>query len=345
MHPILASRDRILLYSASWVAISGLLVFLMAASGDLPWVEAATIVLPLCLLYGSACLSAWYVCRAMPPRRGIPRLLLTNFAAAWVLSSLWATLARLIAHAFPGGEARLAHGIPLLLGIGVLLYMLSAAFHYMLMMFDDARRAEAREVQASLLAREAELKALKAQVNPHFLFNCLNSISALTSSDPRRAREMCVLLGEFLRSTLGLGEKPAIALDDELALARSYLAVERVRFGERLRFEESVEEGCGTVQVPPLLLQPLIENAVTHGIASMVDGGLVRLAVRAAGRGVTVVVENDFDPEAPARRRNGVGLANVRKRLDVRYGGEAKFETRADGGVYRAVLSLPARET
>ncbi len=347
MHPVLASKQRLLFYLLSWVVIAVLLTFLLASPGALRWLEAAAIVFPLSCVYAPVCLSAWYVCRAAPPTRttGVPRVLLTSFAASLVVSSMWAGLARLAARAFPAYEVHIArHGVPLLFGAGVLLYLLSAAFHYVLLMADEARRAEAREMQAGILAREAELKALKAQINPHFLFNCLNSISALTSVDPGRARDMCVLLGEFLRSTLGLGERPAISLEDELALARSYLSVERVRFGARLRVEEDIEPGCGQVAIPPLLLQPLVENAVTHGVAGRIEGALVRVEARRNPHALSVVVENEYDPEAPTRRRNGVGLANVRRRLEAKYGGRARMDVQAADGRYRVSLLLPDQQ-
>ena len=151
------------------------------------------------------------------------------------------------------------------------------------------------------LARESELKALKAQVNPHFLFNSLNSISALTTQDPARARQMCVWLAEFLHSTLGLGE--SITLAEELAFLRGYLEVEQVRFGDLLRLEEHVEEAAKFCLVPPLVLQPLVENAIKHGIAGLLEGGLLRWGARLAGLGLLFVMENDVDPEALPRRR------------------------------------------
>src|SRR6185436_18911903 len=112
--------------------------------------------------------------------------------------------------------------------------------------------------------------------NPHFLFNCLNSISALTASDAARAREVCVRLSEFLRNTLGLGERESIPWKEELELARTYLEVERVRFGARLQVEMDVDDACVECKVPPLVLQPLVENAIKHGIATLVEGGTVR---------------------------------------------------------------------
>ena len=158
-------------------------------------------------------------------------------------------------------------------------------------------------MKASVLARDAELRALKAQVNPHFLFNSLNSISALTSSDPAKAREMCILLGDFLRRTLGLGEKSAIPLEEELSLIRSFLAVEKVRFGARIQMEENIDSDALDVSVPPLLLQPLVENAVVHGIANLVEGGSINLDTHARDGDLSIPVENTFDPDAPPRRK------------------------------------------
>jgi LytS/YehU family sensor histidine kinase len=220
--------------------------------------------------------------------------------------------------------------------------LLSVAFHYVLLAIEESRQAEARALQAGILAREAELKALKAQVNPHFLFNSLNSISALTSVDPARARDMCVLLADFLRMTLGLGEKTSISLGEELSLLRSYLAIEKVRFGARLKMAEDIAEESKTCLVPPLLLQPLIENAVTHGIAHLPDGGSIRLGAQSANGRLSIVVENSFDAEASPRRARGMGLENVRQRLEARYGREANVSVSAEGERFRVSLSLPA---
>jgi len=225
----------------------------------------------------------------------------------------------------------------------VLFYLLSVNFYYVLLAEQASQEAEACVMQASILAREAELKALKAQVNPHFLFNSLNSISALTSSDAPRAREMCVLLGDFLRRTLGLGEKSAIPLEEELSLVRAFLAVEKIRFGARIQMEENVESAAMDVQIPPLLLQPLVENAVAHGIANLVEGGWIRLDARCNEGTLSITVENNFDPEAPPRRRGGVGLANVRQRLVARYGDKASFAVSSQAGRFHISIAVPLK--
>src|SRR5512140_48393 len=118
------------------------------------------------------------------------------------------------------------------------------------------------------------------QLNPHFLFNSLHSIAVLANSDGPRAREMCVRLAAFLRSGMELGGRESIPLRQELELARSYLDVEQVRFGERLRVAEEIEPGCEECCTPPLLLQPLIENAVKHGVAGLAEGATIRISAR-----------------------------------------------------------------
>src|SRR5208282_720822 len=242
---------------------------------------------------------------------------------------------------FHGIDARLSKDFPLLFATGVLLYLLAVGFHYVLLALEASREAEARMMQASILAREAELKALKAQVNPHFLFNSLNSISALTTSDPAKAREMCILLSDFLRRTLGLGEKSTIPLAEEMSLIHAFLAVEKIRFGARFNMEENIAEEALKMNIPPLLLQPLVENAFTHGISNLVEGGWVRLDARCQNGALSIFVENTFDPDAPPRRqKNGMGLLNVRQRLEARYGDRATFNVRTEGDHFSVAITL-----
>jgi len=225
--------------------------------------------------------------------------------------------------------------------VGALLYLLSTGLHYAGLAAEQSRAAEARAAEARTLAREAELQALRLQIHPHFLFNSLHSIAALASVDGARAREMCIRLSDFLRVSLGLGSRPAIPLGEELDLARNYLELEQVRFSDRLRVEIEIEAGCENCAVPALLLQPLVENAVKHGIAGLVEGGTIRLDARRDASGVVVTVTNPFDPEAPPPERLGFGLAQVRRRLEARYGPQARLDTGTTEGVYRVVLRLP----
>ena len=348
MHPILESPRRTFLYLAAWSPIVALLAYVLWASGGMTWRDAAAVLAPACLVYAFACLSPWYICVTQPLRFSNLQGLAMTFGGAAVACSLvlvggaWLTASALAQlKALPGLEQRLQGHLGLLFGMGVLLYLLSAGLHYAALAVEAARDAERRAAEARALAREAELQALRFQLNPHFLFNSLHSISALATQDGPRAREMCIRLAGFLRSSLGLGSSESIPLREELALAKSYLEVEQVRFGARLRVVEEIAPTCEECAVPALLLQPLVENAVKHGIAGMLEGGSIRLAVEPNDGDVSITLENGFDPEMPAPRSLGLGLDHVRRRLEVRYGERATFHAGVFGEIYRVVLRFP----
>jgi two-component system sensor histidine kinase AlgZ len=336
MHPIFRNKSWFAAYLLLWTVLGTMLAALLHVPGTLEWRETLLLGLPLSLLYAFVYLAPWYMCRQMPlvGSNGL-RLAISHLSAAVLATSLWVALARLLGWAMLLGS-RLDPAIPYLVVIGMLVYVLSVALHYMLLALEASQ-------QAMLDAREAELRALKAQINPHFLFNCLNSITALTTSDPARARDMCIRLADFLRNTLGLGERESVPWHEELDLAQAYLDVEQVRFGVRLKVEVHVDEACAECQVPPLVLQPLIENAVKHGIATMVEGGTIRVDSRVQNGFLEVSVENAFDPESPSPRRNGLGLRNVRSRLERRFGPEARLTASAQENSFRAGFTVPCR--
>ena len=197
--------------------------------------------------------------------------------------------------------------------IGIPLYLLSAVVHYLVLAFEAAHEAERRVLESQVSTREAEVRALRAQLNPHFLFNSLNSINSLVGSDPEGARRMCEGLGDFLRRTLALAARDSVALSEELPLVERYLAIEQVRFGERLGVERRVDESALGCRVPPLLLQPLVENAIKHGVSGRLEGGVVRIEARREGERLGIVVENPVDEDAPARAGGPVGIPRLKR--------------------------------
>jgi len=347
LNTALENQHRI--YRVAALPIAAVLAFVLHTPGGLTWLQAEILGFGLAMIGELISLPAWYSCRIAPIQRTlIWRLLATHLVAAQILSLLWLGAGILLARALSfvpalqGIEARFAERTAIVYGAGCVFYLLAVSFHYVSLAQEATHEVEARAMQTSIQARDAELKALKAQINPHFLFNSLNSISALTSIDPVRARDMCVLLGDFLRLTLGLGEKTSVRLSEELELLQKYMAIEKVRFGARLTMHEEIQEESKACLLPPLLLQPLVENAVKHGIAGLPEGGDVRLAVQRQNGRLAILVENSWDPEAPPRRLGGLGLKNVQQRLEARYGKDANFRVNTEGERFQVTLSIPA---
>ena len=349
MHPILSRPSRLAAYVAIWVPLGAALASLLALQHVFAWPAAVAFVLPLAVAFGFLCLSSYYGSHAST-RDDLPRTVLTGVAAAFISSGVWLLLARgwlAVLGSFgriTTGASSFREAAPTLFWFGFLLYLLAFAVSFLSRTFEAARDAERRGLELQVLAREAELRALRSQLDPHFLFNSLQSISALTTADPSGARRMCLLLADFLRDTLTLGALPRIPLRRELLLAQRYLEIEQVRFGDRLRVD--IDAGrAGDCLVPPLIVQPLVENAVTHGIAHVLEGGIVRIRVAAGATRLVLSVENPVDPDRPRGKGTGLGLVNVRERLRSAYGAmEARLDPSEADGVFRAQLELPIEE-
>lgn len=202
-------------------------------------------------------------------------------------------------------------------------------------------------------AVEAQLRALQAQIRPHFLFNTFNALSELIHEDADAAEDLVTDLAHLLRYSLRSSEEGGVPLADELDATRRYLRIEQARLGDRLRVTLDVDDGLQTEVVPALVLQPLVENAVQHGVAARADGGSVSIVARRHAKGLELVVQDD-GPGLPAAvlaggsagrpgEGHGGGLANVRRRLALRFGDRASLalDTPAGGGT-RIALALPA---
>ena len=345
MHPLLAQRRSLSAYLLFWVGLSVVpyvLIHSLTSLGALLLSAACT------LSFALGTLPVWYLCRALPllPAK-LWRTVSIHAAAAalWsvaflILSVLLAELLALLpAWQILPAEVRAAEGP--LAGVGALFYLLVATFHYVLGELEQRRAAGEREAVLAFAAQQAELSALRAQVHPHFLFNSLNTVSALIGYDAKKAREACLLLAEYLRGTLGAQGRALVSLRDEWALCQRYLAMEALRLGERLRVELSIEESAEDCFLPSLLLQPLVENAVTHGITLLDDPGPLRVRAHCRGGRLTVELENGRGP-APQRRAGGLGLANVRARLFGQYGNDASLRIEREIDRFLVVLDLPA---
>ncbi|WIT11959.1 histidine kinase [Paucibacter sediminis] len=329
---------------AACALLGGLLAGALVWLAGWGWAAALGATLPLVLFYALLLPSAWELSRALPLARGRAWQGLARYAVAALLVG---GLCTLLAWAWLEPAAPLAASLFALASGGYLLALLAADA---LQAWAGLRDAEHRAEQAQARAVEAELLMLRNQVNPHFLFNCLNSISALTSFDAAAARRMTLALAQYFRQTLALTQRDWITLDEELIHCRGYVEIEQVRFGERLRFDCELADGAGAALLPPMLLQPLVENAVKHGIAARSEGGTLSLRALRQGDWLHVQLSNPLaNPLAlaaaasPHELGTGTGLHNVRQRLLSLFAGRANLRLRSEAGQFVAEITLPWR--
>ncbi len=222
------------------------------------------------------------------------------------------------------------------------------AIHALVLHQAELQQSRLREAEAAGFAREAQLRALQYQLQPHFLFNTLNSISSLVA-DGRGAdaTRMLARLGDLLRDSLDRSDAREVTLAEELATTEHYLDIEKARLGRRLRVETRIGPGVLQAQLPPLLLQPLVENAIRHGIARRVDGGVLSLHIEARDERLRIELRNDGVPLAGQEsngRSGAIGLPNVRQRLAALYPDAHTFQlSLADDGSCHVAIQLPLR--
>ena len=206
----------------------------------------------------------------------------------------------------------------------------------------EHQEADSRTVTTEKLAREAELSRLRQQLQPHFLFNSLNSISALAGSHPEEARKMIHQLSDFFRGTLKKDDQQLITLAEELEHLTLYLEIEKVRFGHRLKTEIHCDEAASVMKIPPLLLQPVVENAIKFGLYDTLGETIIRISVSADNNYLKIMVGNPFDAAStPPRRGTGFGLDSIQRRLYLLYARNDLLTTAQKENIFTTTIRIP----
>jgi|SRR5579872_2593687 len=227
-------------------------------------------------------------------------------------------------------------------GLGWGMYIGTLVWTIVYVRITERRAQEQREAKMQLALREAELRALEAQINPHFLFNCLNSIRGLVVEDPPKAQDMITRFATLLRHNLNHDSRHTVPLSAEAEVVADYLALEKVRFEDRLRLQVAIDPDAASLPVPPMILQTLVENALKHGIARLPQGGEIQIRAAARNGSLVLEVENTGELMDSRSADTQVGLNNIRERLRILYGDRASLALRSSGaGKVVATVQLP----
>jgi two-component system LytT family sensor kinase len=345
-HPITGKRKSILIYSIVWLIVSIL-------HGGTYWYfqdfsMAVVIADPLItdLLFGFLGILAWYPTRYIPFQKQTP---VYSFVAHAVAGLLVLVTWMLLSVGFLNGVFSQDHEYLSFLNksiafrgiLGGLVYLVLVLVYYLASSAQKLQERIRQEERLKNLVRETELNMLKSQINPHFLFNSLNSISSLTMSSPNEARDMIIRLSDFLRYSLKHREDEYVPLKEEIGRMKDYLAIEKVRFGEKLQYEFIINKACEDFPVPTMIFQPLFENAIRHSVYESTEPVTVRFECAPEKDVMKTVVTNDYDPGMPRKKGTGVGLQNVKQRIDLAYEWQGVVHWKGSNGSFEVTILFP----
>ncbi|MFA5727627.1 MAG: histidine kinase [Saccharofermentanaceae bacterium] len=295
-------------------------------------------------------ISLWYIVRySIPDKTNFWNVIFNHFTYLALMLVVWIglpfTLLNYLFGAFKPYHDFLLISIPYRLFSGILYYTTIGMIYYLLIYYRNLQEKVQTESRLREVLKETELNMLKSQINPHFLFNSLNSISSLTITNPEKARDMVIKLSDFLRYSVSTNSKRFATLENELTNIQRYLEIEKVRFGDKLQFSFNIEGTCKDHKIPLMLLQPLVENAIKHGVYESTEQVTIEMKCKFSGGFLEITVENDFDPNAHPRKGTGLGLNNIRERLRLLYKTDKLLKTSVVGTKFFVFLSLPNLES
>ncbi len=348
MHPLLRSPKQLLMVGLLWSPICLWVVILHKYLVNVKWAVSFSLVIPPMIIKLFICLSLWYICKVIK----LEWRFLLKFAAVHILSlflinGVWL----LLIMAYSQGldlvlktdrwGLLFIESIPVFLGVGVSMYFTWSLGYYLVLANEKIRLKEQEILKQRLFASQAELKALKTTIHPHFLFNGLNMLNPLIRKSPERAQAFVTELSDFLLYSLRYGKKELVTVRDELDHVTNYLAIEGERLGERLKVDLKVDESSRQCSILPLTLLPLVENAVKHGIGQSLQGGTLSITIKKGTDYLSVEIENPYEkPNRPAKGE-GLGLETLKKRMKVYYGSSGNVTVNKDETTFHVKLLIP----
>lgn len=326
--------------AAGCVLVQAIILFWYGFSINVSLADSSISITLLC----AACLLTGNNLKYYRPEKGRYWYIFTwcfILAVIWMLLNNW-ILDMLLDASDKTYSDFLFKSIPVRFFIALLVIGLIATISVLWYTQEDQKEMEQRKADAEKLARDAELYNLRQQLQPHFLFNSLNSITALIGGRPEEARKMIHQLSDFLRGTLKKEDQQPVSLNEELDHLRLYLDIEKVRFGHRLQTIIEVSEQIKTMMLPPMLLQPLVENAIKFGLYDTIGEVTITISAASLDQELIIQVQNPYDQiTSKPKKGTGFGLAGVKRRLHLLFGRTDLLETQADSHIFTTTVKIP----
>ncbi len=346
VHPVLNKRKYLAYYLSAWAGIGFVHAVVLNHFYGFTHLISCTDSIVFYSLFGIIAIGLWYTVKYSDLNK--PRwfdLVLNHSGAAAITLIIWYFTAYFLLRQMFAENTDymnfLSLSIPWRLTIGMFLYVLIILIYYLVISYRNLQEKIENEADLKSIVKETELSLLKSQINPHFLFNSLNSISSLTITNPAKAQEMIIKLSEFLRHSIGHKEKQMITLAEEIDHIILYLDIEKVRFGDRLSYNLDISEPCRNFELPNMILQPLFENAVKHGVYESTNEVSISFTCEPFTDGIKIKISNNFDLEATPRKGNRMGIKNIANRLRLIYQRDNLIKTNKSNSIFEVEMILP----
>lgn len=346
LHPILKNIKNLIGYLVIWLVITSIHIFILIYFYNYGITISLSESLVFNILFSVLGIGIWYpVYYTDLEKNNVINFITNHLAASSLAVGIWLWIGYIILSIMFSGSADyilyLDASIPWRVGLGFLFYVLIISNYYLLIYYQNFKSKLTRESELKALIKESELSSLKSQINPHFLFNSLNSISSLTMVSPEKAQDMVINLSDFLRYSLSHRKEALTTLDKELTNIERYLRIEKIRFGNRLHVDKQIDELCLKAYLPGLILQPIIENAVKYGVYESTEQSSIVISTFCSKELLEVSITNDYNPDFISKKGEGIGIRNVSSRLKIQYGREDLLKINKTDNKYEVIMRFP----
>lgn len=344
-HPFISNPRLAIFYALFWLvaAFANVLVLVFGNGVDLG--IAIIEVFTFLVLFAIVGTAIWYVIKfSTLENNSAYRILLAHFIAASIIVFIWIYFGVVIIKLLhPNAEMWLKRAMANRIFGGYMLYIIYVVFFYAVNYYQGFKEKLRNEGKLKSLVKEAELHALKSQINPHFLFNSLNSISSLTMTDPAKAQEMVINLSQLMRYSLKHDQKEKVTFKQELENNKLYLSIEKVRFGSKLNPVFEIEKDCLNAEIPNMILQPLYENAIKYGVYEATETVDIITHCRRINEFLEITIRNNYDAHVLSKKGEGIGLRNIRERLQIIYGDPHLLKLKDNKKEFTITLTIPQK--
>lgn len=346
IHPIFFRKRFIIYYCITWFVIATAHVVALNHYYGFSHLISATDSLVFNALFANIALGLWFTVRYnIFDHKHLRDIIINHVGVAIISLLVWFLSGFYILHElfsdYPDYIQFLNQSIPWRLANGLFFYALTILVYYLLISYRNLQEKIKNEAELKTLVKETELSMLKSQINPHFLFNSLNSISSLTITNPGKAQEMIIKLSEFLRHSISHKDEQLVPLKEEIEHIILYLEIEKIRFGKRLQYDFQIPDTCSKFLLPGMILQPIFENAIKHGVYESTEEVVISFGCHQVPGGILLKISNNFDPEAPPRKGNQMGLKNITNRLKLIYQYDDLLKIHKQSNIFEVELFIP----